>query len=89
MILLLHIVIAISSLIHTALLYFLPSRAQFRVSYALVGLTIASGTALILTNSAHMIHACASGLVYLAIVFLGIALARGKFAREAKEHITN
>jgi hypothetical protein len=84
MILPFHVAIALISIVYTAFLYFSPTQAKFRVSYALVGLTVGSGTWLILSNPAHMVQACISGLVYLSIIFLGIALARSKLASTNK-----
>ncbi len=84
MILPLHIVIAVTSIIFTAYVYFSPTKAKLNGSYVLVGLTIASGTWLVVANPAHMVQSCISGLVYLGVVFFGIALARGKLADTTK-----
>ena len=84
MILPLHVAIALASVIYTAYVYFSPTKAKLRVSYALAGLTVASGTWLILSNPAHMVQACISGLAYLALIFFGIALARNKLASTNK-----
>jgi hypothetical protein len=84
MILPLHIAVALTSVIFTAFLYFSPTKSKFRVSYALVGLTVASGTWLIVANPAHMVQSCITGLVYLGVVFFGIALARNKLASTNK-----
>lgn len=80
MILIAHIIIALASVLYTGLMYFSPTRNKLRVSYALVGLTVASGTWLIVANPAHMVQSCMSGLAYLCVVFFGIALARHKLA---------
>lgn len=78
MILPLHIAVALASVIYTAYLYYSPTQPKFRVTYVLVGLTVASGTILVLSNPAHMVQACISGLVYLAIIFFAIGLAHNK-----------
>lgn len=80
MILPLHIAIALTSVIYTAFVYFSPSRAKLRGSYVLVALTVASGTWLIIANPAHMVQSCITGLVYLGVIFFGIALAHQKLA---------
>lgn len=80
MILPIHIVIALASVIYTAFVYFAPSKAKLRVSYSLVALTVATGTWLVVANPAHMVQSCITGLVYLGVVFFGIALARNKLA---------
>lgn len=84
MILPLHIAIAISSIVFTAYVYFSPTKTKLTGSYVLVGLTIATGTWLVVANPAHMVQSCISGLVYLGVVFSGIALARSKLADTTK-----
>jgi hypothetical protein len=85
MILLLHIAIALASMIYTGYVFFSPSRAKLRGSYALVALTIASGTYLVVDKPSHMVQACATGLVYLGVIFAGIVAVRLKLARTASE----
>lgn len=80
MILPIHIAIALLSIIYTAFVYFMPTKGKLRVSYALVALTVATGTWLVVANPAHMVQSCITGLVYLGVVFFGIALARNKLA---------
>lgn len=80
MIVFLHVVIALASIVATSYAYIRPSGTKLRVSYSLVGLTIASGVYLTWSAPAHMIEACTVGLVYLGIVLLGIVLARHKLA---------
>ena len=81
MLLILHIAIALSSLVTTGLAFFAPTNLKLRASYALVGLTVATGTVLIVTRPAHMVQSCTTGLVYLGLVFTSIILARQKLVR--------
>lgn len=85
MVLLLHIAIALISIIYTGYVYFAPSQAKLRGSYALVALTIATGTWLIVANPAHMVQSCITGLVYLGVVFYGIHLASNRLAVQRQE----
>lgn len=78
--LLIHIIIAFLSLLYTAYTLISPSRSKLRVSYALVALTLTSGTYLVWSTQTHMLQACVSGLVYLSVVFFGIAIARRKLS---------
>lgn len=78
MILLAHIFIALSSLFVTAYAFVTPTRTSLNVSYALVGLTIATGTYIAVANPAHMVQACVSGLIYTGVVMVGIAQVRCK-----------
>lgn len=78
MILATHIIIAISSILYTTYLLIAPLNAGFGISYALVSLTLASGTALVITRPAALISSCLSGLFYLASVSLAIAIAHNR-----------
>jgi hypothetical protein len=78
MVLLTHIAIALSSILFATFLYVKPSKNRFYGSYALVALTLISGTYLVLSMHANLVQACTSGLVYLLIVSFGIAAARRK-----------
>lgn len=76
----LHIFIALLSIIVTTIAYAAPSRGLLRSSYGLAGLTLASGLSLIVSQPAHMLQACMAGVVYLCVVSLGIIMARRKLA---------
>jgi len=82
MTLLLHIVIALSSIIVSGLLLARPSRRLLHASYALVAATLTSGTYLVVLSPAHLPSACASGLLYLAIAGIMTAVARLKLAKQ-------
>lgn len=82
MALILHIIIALASVALTTLLYFKPSRAWLSVSYALVIFTVVSGTYLIVSQPAHMVQACVSGLIYVGAISIGLVSVRKKLAQE-------
>ena len=84
MLLLLHITIALASVVQTTYLFFFPSKDGLRMSYGLVVLTVASGTALVISRPASLTQACMSGLAYIAIVSLGIGAARHKLGAAAQ-----
>ena len=79
---LLHVSIALTSILFTTISYFSPSKAKLRVSYGLVGLTLASGTYLVLSTGANLVKACITGVIYLAIVTFTLILAHRKLATE-------
>ncbi len=79
---LLHILIALSSLGYTTYVFFRPSRTGLYGSYTLVAATIASGAYLIANNPSHMLQSCTTGLVYLGMVSVGIISARAKLAHQ-------
>lgn len=82
MIVLLHVIIALTSIGITSYAYFRPTHSKLRVSYGLVGLTLASGLYLVWSMPAHMVQACTSGLIYLGIVTVGIVMARARLASQ-------
>lgn len=84
MILALHILIALGSVGYTTYVFFAPTTAKLRASYALVALTLLSGTYLAVSNPAHILQTCVSGLIYTGAVSVGIAFARKKLATETK-----
>lgn len=90
MILLFHIAIALASVAFSTYLYFFPSRAKLHASYALVGLTVASGTYLVIASHAAMLRTCMMGLLYVGVTSAVIAAARQKLAaQEARNKIAD
>ena len=81
MIVILHVFIALMSIAHITFAYFRPTRNQLIVSYSFVGLTLLSGIGLVALEPAHMIQACTSGLVYLAVMTVAIMATSVKLAR--------
>jgi hypothetical protein len=78
MILVTHIIIALSSVAYTTFLLFRPSQAKLYTSYGLVAATLASGVYLTVVNPASMLHTCTTGLIYIVLVTAGITVARKK-----------
>jgi len=81
MILLLHILTALTSVGFTAYVYFSPSTAKLRVSYGLVAGTIGTGTILVVSTHAPMLQSCMTGLSFVSISLVGILLATRKLAK--------
>lgn len=75
MIVLVHVMIALSSIVWTTRLYFRPSKNGFRGAYGLIACTLASGTYLVLTTHSPLLSSCMTGLIYLGIVLGGVAAA--------------
>lgn len=82
MMLLLHILIALSSIILSGLAYVRPSQQRLTASYGLVAATLATGTYLVVAQPTHLASACISGLIYLGVVGATIAAARFKLAKQ-------
>lgn len=85
MVVLLHVIIALASVITASLLFFRPSVKAMKVSYALILGTVASGSYLVVTSPSHIIEVCTVGLVYTAIVFAATAATRVKLARQKQQ----
>lgn len=92
MILILHIIIALSSVACTTILLISPSKNKLIISYLLVGATLASGIYLTVLNPAQMLRTCMAGLVYASLVTTGIMIAQSKLrqittlARQTQDH---
>ena len=89
MIILLHVLLAISSLAWTTYLYFRPSKLKFYPSYGLVAATLASGTYLVISTHSPLLSSCTTGLIYTGIVTTQLIAANNKFGREKKEKVTD
>lgn len=75
MILLVHILIALSSLAVTAAVCIWPSRRLLQSSALLIALTLGSGTYLVMSLHTALLSACVSGLAFLAVSLAGAAFA--------------
>jgi hypothetical protein len=84
MILVFHILVALSSVGYTGYAFIAPSERKIRASYALIALTLASGTYLVVSTHAHMLEACMTGLIYLGVVLSGVAAAQYRLARATR-----
>lgn len=78
MIILIHVVIALMSMLVGAALLARPARALFRAQYVLIAATLGSGTYLVVATGSPLLQTCATGLFYLAVVTAGLVLARRK-----------
>jgi hypothetical protein len=68
MIILIHVIIALTSIIIASIGFFKPSLKKLVVSYGFILATIASGTYLLVTIPSHILQSCLTGLVYLTVV---------------------
>lgn len=81
--LLLHIIIALTSIIYSTVMVLSPSARKLRVNYALIALTLTTGTYLVVSTHAALLSSCVSGLCYLAVVLLGTVATRRKLVHIA------
>lgn len=85
MTILIHVLIAITSLAVAAYTFFLPSKGKLYASYGLVALTLISGTYLVVTLNTPILRACSTGLLYLAVALSGLTAAHRKLATQKEE----
>lgn len=78
MILLLHIGVALLSLAFAAMTFIVPSHIKLKISYGLVGLTLATGFYLVIMAPAHMAEACVMGLLYTSLIIVATVFTRRK-----------
>ncbi|HJQ08271.1 MAG TPA: hypothetical protein VJ836_02180 [Candidatus Saccharimonadales bacterium] len=81
MILILHILVATLSILQTSYMLVTPNKGGLRLSYTLLGLTLASGTLLVWSTGTHILQACMMGLLYTAFVTFGIVRTRQRLAK--------
>lgn len=86
MLLLIHIIIALSSLLYVTVLCIKPAERAFFAAYALIVSTLASGTALVFSLQAPLLRSCMSGLLYLAAASFGVFIARQRLMAAQKQH---
>lgn len=82
MILVSHIIIALAGIVYTSYLLFAPSKAKLYTTYGILIATIGSGTYLVVSTGAPLLHACVVGLFYTAFIALGLARAHRKLAQQ-------
>jgi hypothetical protein len=80
MIILIHVLIALSSIVVTTFTAFLPSTLRLRVGAALIGATLVTGTYLVIHLHSPLMSSCVTGLAYLAITLAGMAVGQYRLA---------
>jgi hypothetical protein len=79
--LILHILIALTSLVVSTIALFRPSQTKLNVSYGLIAATLASGTVLVVQTHSPILQACMSGLTYTAFVAVESVFAQRRLAK--------
>lgn len=82
MIVLLHVIIAVSSIAFASYNFFRPSFSKLYASYGLIGATFVSGVALIVTSHGHMLESCTMGLLYFSAVSVLTIKTRTRLAMQ-------
>jgi aminopeptidase-like protein len=79
-----HIIIALSGILITTILLLKPSSRKLNASYIFLAGTLTTGTILVLSTPGHMLQSCVTGILYTAFVVGGIAIAKRRMT--AREH---
>ena len=82
MALLVHVVIAMASIIMSTISLITPNRRKLKVTYSLVVLTLVSGTYLVLSTHSSLLPSCEAGLVYIGIVSVALFAAQHRLAQK-------
>lgn len=77
-----HIILAITGIVITTFLLLAPTKKRLNLSGLFLAGTLITGTILVISSPAHMLQSCIMGLAYTAFVVGGIAIARKKLAKE-------
>lgn len=75
MITLIHISIALGSVVYLTVLLFRPTRMSFFPAYLSVAATLGTGILLMITQPATIMHVCVSGSVYLVTAIAALSFA--------------
>ncbi|MDB5179474.1 MAG: hypothetical protein JWN12_106 [Candidatus Saccharibacteria bacterium] len=75
MIILIHVIIALTSIVIASFTFFKPTLKKLIVSYGFILGTVASGTYLLITIPSHILQSCLTGLTYLTIVSIATIAA--------------
>jgi len=84
---LLHVIIALSSVILSSVTFFKPTFNKLYVSYGFIVATVASGTYLIVSSSGSILRSCLTGLFYVTVVSIITIATHVKVRKLAKEEI--
>ena len=75
MIILIHVIIALISIIIASFTFFKPTMKKLIVSYGFIFATIATGTYLLVTIPSHILQSCLTGIVYLTVISVATVAA--------------
>lgn len=76
----LHVVLAIASLILSTMNLYNPSTKKGTVSYSLATGTLTTGAILIVVNNASILRTCLTGVIFFAVVVVMNQIASRKLA---------
>lgn len=87
MIILIHVLIAVSSVAVATTTFIKPSVKKLIVSYAFIVATVGSGTYLLLTSSGNILKSCLVGLAYVTAVSIITIATHIRVRRQAHQEL--
>ena len=87
MIILIHVIIALSSIAVASFVYFKPSIKRLAVSYMFIIGTVGSGTFLLLSSPGNLLKSCLVGLLYLTVVSIVTIASHMRLKNFARQEI--
>lgn len=85
MMIMLHVIIALTSLVVSVMGLVAASRRLVACAYGLIVATVATGCALLILEPSQMLHVCISGLVYVALATSVISAAQRRVRQLAQQ----
>lgn len=79
---LIHVTIALASIGYSTGLIFAPVASRFKAAYALIAATLVSGVGLVVASHSDLLSACRTGIAYLVVVSVALAIAQRRLAHE-------
>lgn len=87
MIILIHVIIAIASVVFSTATFIKASTKKLAVSYGLIVATVASGTYLLMTTPGNILKSCLMGLAYVTFVSIITIAAHVRVRRKAQQEV--
>lgn len=85
MLILTHVILALSALALSAGANLRPSKNKLKISYGLAAGTLTSGVLLIVLNNVSIIRTCVTGIVFFGLVTFLNELARRKMILQSEQ----
>jgi len=86
-IVLIHVIIALSSVAVASFTFFKPTIKRLAASYGFIVATVASGTFLILSSTGSILRSCITGLFYVTVVSIITIATHVRVRKQANQEI--
>ena len=87
MVILIHVLIALTSIGVASVVYFKPSVQRLIVSYFFIIATVGSGTYLLISSPSNILKSCLVGLLYLTVVSIVTIASHVRLKKFAQEEL--